>query len=1222
MPRVVVFIDSDEDDEGGGGQAGRVLGKGAAIAGGGEALQPVNDVGLNPVGPGALGLAVVPIPPRKENPRALSRPRAQNPRAAPSSPPPVAAARAPARPQPEIINISDEEDGVDAGFRGVLPLRMVEGGGSGLRLIKDEPFDDSGGDWARSASAKPPPALAAAAAPPGTSYAKRKRKREPSRLKPDARGDNRALDRSSSASGTGRRAMGSSSASRERNSVKSRESGREGAGGRSVSSKKSFVPSEESSGAPGNARHGGSTRSGESRCAPGKARRGGSTRSGESRCAPGKARRGGSTRSGESRCAPGKARRGGSTRSGERSNNALPAGWVGTTVGSRIRSRSRQQARVQYATYSARVPSEETEEDEDAEEVQEQEKKKGEEVEVMEVDEQEESGSDTEVAQESEQEEAAKGRSKQNGHGHSEEVQVQVQVQEHEQKTAGDMEVMEEEDSGSGNEVSQESEQEEAVEARSRQNGHGDSEEVQEQEQKTGEDVEVDEDSRSGNEISQASENEESEVGEKEMLEEEGDNQEDSHSIYDGEDEEEDGESEDDGHELGETGEVQPLTSSNAMAGGSVRSGGDGPRVFKRRIFEGICLLENPDSVGYVAKGIQGRTRSQRKCKDKKLLKRGTFSKPYNIDIPDSTSESEEDIVPPALQGGLMSSSDEDSRIFGKRKRRRARNKRWRKGLSTSSDESKEYRAYARDAGGAFRRLKKGASNLQVGKGGSNPGRAKYNGPNGGNPTDMANAQDGISFKRKAHTMRMKKRGRAAKDAYDELLNTLFAGWENHIDVPDHAENGNSLPLVFSFGDEDEPYEKTENDKYQEDLWRECGIAFESMNIGSHEEDGQAVPPAEEASCKNGKHEFIIDEQIGVRCKHCHVVDLEIRHVLPAMGKISAERELAIEPELDSMFKEMLNIFEENDVLVSNGHGVPCNFGGRRAGSVWDLIPGVKEDMFPHQQDAFEFIMEKTIAMGLDAEYKISLASIHPSLIARAKLSEKEESMVDKPKLESLRSSPSEGVKTRFVLEIVNLCEALNERVLVFSQYLDPLSLIMEQLKARFNWAEGKEILLMSGNVLVKNRQTMMETFNNMKSKAKVMLASTKACCEGITLIGASRVVLLDVVWNPSVGRQAIGRAYRIGQEKIVYTYNLIAEGTAEKSKYDRQAKKEHMSKLLFSKEVEHGDLPPELTLNDRILEEMTAREDLKKLFVKIYIDNQTDGSPGETEKNTTCAHA
>jgi hypothetical protein len=40
---------------------------------------------------------------------------------------------------------------------------------------------------------------------------------------------------------------------------------------------------------------------------------------------------------------------------------------------------------------------------------------------------------------------------------------------------------------------------------------------------------------------------------------------------------------------------------------------------------------------------------------------------------------------------------------------------------------------------------------------------------------------------------------------------------------------------VFSFGDEDAE-ENTENDKYQEqeDLWMECGIAFQSMNIGSN----------------------------------------------------------------------------------------------------------------------------------------------------------------------------------------------------------------------------------------------------------------------------------------------------------------------------------------------------------------------------------------------------
>jgi DNA repair and recombination protein RAD54 and RAD54-like protein len=82
--------------------------------------------------------------------------------------------------------------------------------------------------------------------------------------------------------------------------------------------------------------------------------------------------------------------------------------------------------------------------------------------------------------------------------------------------------------------------------------------------------------------------------------------------------------------------------------------------------------------------------------------------------------------------------------------------------------------------------------------------------------------------------------------------------------------------------------------------------------------------------------------------------------------------------------------------------------------------------------------MEKTAAMGnLDAEYKISLALVHPSLITGAKLSEKEAYLVNHALLKSLRSNPCEGVKTRFVAEVIHQCQELNERVLVFSQYLD-----------------------------------------------------------------------------------------------------------------------------------------------------------------------------------------
>jgi DNA repair and recombination protein RAD54 and RAD54-like protein len=56
---------------------------------------------------------------------------------------------------------------------------------------------------------------------------------------------------------------------------------------------------------------------------------------------------------------------------------------------------------------------------------------------------------------------------------------------------------------------------------------------------------------------------------------------------------------------------------------------------------------------------------------------------------------------------------------------------------------------------------------------------------------------------------------------------------------------------------------------------------------------------------------------------------------------------------------EMLALFEKNDLLVSNRNQGAFPIGACKAGSVWDLIPGVKEDMFLHQQDAFEFVWRK-----------------------------------------------------------------------------------------------------------------------------------------------------------------------------------------------------------------------------------------------------------------------
>jgi DNA repair and recombination protein RAD54B len=51
---------------------------------------------------------------------------------------------------------------------------------------------------------------------------------------------------------------------------------------------------------------------------------------------------------------------------------------------------------------------------------------------------------------------------------------------------------------------------------------------------------------------------------------------------------------------------------------------------------------------------------------------------------------------------------------------------------------------------------------------------------------------------------------------------------------------------------------------------------------------------------------------------------------------------------------------------------------------------------------------------------------------------------------------------------------------------------------------------------------------------------SCKAGGAGLNLIGASRLVLLDIDWNPAIDEQAISRIWRDGQKRPVYIYRLL----------------------------------------------------------------------------------
>jgi DNA repair and recombination RAD54-like protein len=271
-------------------------------------------------------------------------------------------------------------------------------------------------------------------------------------------------------------------------------------------------------------------------------------------------------------------------------------------------------------------------------------------------------------------------------------------------------------------------------------------------------------------------------------------------------------------------------------------------------------------------------------------------------------------------------------------------------------------------------------------------------------------------------------------------------------------------------------------------------------------------------------------------------------------------------------------------------------------------LPGLRDCVLILKPDSFQKQIIESIQSDqniLIFERKQTVASVHPSLFLQCKLLEEEESVVDKDRLEKQWLNLYGGVKTKFLLEFVKLCDAYNEKVLVFSQFLDTLSLIEDQLNSVFKWTQGKEILYLDGNLDPNEKQSRIHSFNDASSQAKIMLASTRACSEGISLVGASRVVLLDVVWNPSVERQAISRAYRIGQKRVVYTYHLLTQGTAEYAKYCKQAQKDRLSELVFTaKNADNDDESKSCTVNieDRILDQMMRHEKLKDMFVKCVV--------------------
>lgn len=189
-----------------------------------------------------------------------------------------------------------------------------------------------------------------------------------------------------------------------------------------------------------------------------------------------------------------------------------------------------------------------------------------------------------------------------------------------------------------------------------------------------------------------------------------------------------------------------------------------------------------------------------------------------------------------------------------------------------------------------------------------------------------------------------------------------------------------------------------------------------------------------------------------------------------------------------------------------------------------------------------ELIASKGMASShiefLDALLKLRQACIDPRLVKLDKAANITQSAKLDWLAETLPSMVEEG-----------------RRILLFSQFTQALGLIEDVLK-QHRIAYSK----LTGQT--RKRQEAIDRFQS--GEVPVFLISLKAGGSGLNLTAADTVIHIDPWWNPAVEQQATDRAYRIGQDKPVFVYKLVAMDTVEERIQQMQQQKQALADVLF----------------------------------------------------------
>jgi SNF2 family DNA or RNA helicase len=165
--------------------------------------------------------------------------------------------------------------------------------------------------------------------------------------------------------------------------------------------------------------------------------------------------------------------------------------------------------------------------------------------------------------------------------------------------------------------------------------------------------------------------------------------------------------------------------------------------------------------------------------------------------------------------------------------------------------------------------------------------------------------------------------------------------------------------------------------------------------------------------------------------------------------------------------------------------------------------------------------------------------------------------------------------KTQALWEYLNrvLTESSGSKVVLFSQWttcLDMLALMLECMNVRYARFDGRVNS-------IDERGDIINVFRD-DAECHILLTSLGAGGEGLNLIFANHVVLMEPYWNCAAEQQAIDRLHRIGQKEVTHVLRLLSENSIEDWVQVIQRKKtKELERLLCGKESEEVAMPKEV---------------------------------------------